>query len=157
MWFSLLFAAVAAQPPAADGLALNPELPLTSCSGAGDSTHVAPGTSTTLEGTLAGTIEANTHVPSDMWCSGYVPLEPQHCLVVTAPLTVTLEVIDASGIDSVLVVQDADGQLVNCDDDGGTNLLSRLDLSVPPGTYRVSVGSFGSGHEGRYRMTLRTR
>lgn len=157
MWLAPILAAVAALTPPADGLALNPELPLSSCANGVQAITVRAGTNTTLEGRLEGTIEANVHVPNDSWCSGYLPLEPQHCLIVSAPVSVTLEVIDASGVDSVLVMQDESDALVTCDDDGGYNLLSRMDARLEPGAYRVSVGSYGPGHQAEYRMTVSAR
>jgi len=161
MWMSTLFAVLAATAPTgadgADTLALNPELPLSSCEGAAATVHLSHATSRTIEGELHGLHEANAHVPNDSWCSGYVPESPQHCFIVATPMTVVFEVIDASTIDSVLVLQDEDGALVRCDDDGGMNLLSRIEVPLAAGSYRMSVGSYGQGHIGAYRMTVNAR
>lgn len=58
-------------------------------------------------------------------------------------------------VDSFLLAFDAEsGELIGFNDDRGTGLNSRLELSLPPGTYEVEATSFDPGETGPYTVSL---
>lgn len=77
----------------------------------------------------------------------------EHLLTVESSQAVSLEIIDAD-FDTVLVLLDDSGEVVDADDDGGESTLSALELSVPAGTYRVRVQPWGEGDGGSYTLAV---
>lgn len=86
--------------------------------------------------------------------SGVVADRPvEHLLDVASGRVVAVEVIDAE-FDTVLVLLDDSGEVVDADDDGGESTLSALELSVPAGTYRVRVQPWGEDDGGSYTLAV---
>ena len=76
-----------------------------------------------------------------------VTLAPQNGSAVTlftlsSPQAVRLEAEGVSGEDTVIDLLDAQGTLIDSDDDGGGNLSSRLEVELDPGTYCLSTRGF---------------
>jgi len=69
---------------------------------------------------------------------------------------VRLVALDAA-VDPLLRVYDANLNLVAKDDDGGPGLNSRASVTLEPGTYYISAGSFADASVGRYRLVVRRR
>lgn len=72
---------------------------------------------------------------------------------VTRRTYVRIETIISEG-DTVIYLYDQDWELIEADDDGGTNMGSRIDRSLDPGTYCVLVLDFGTPEEYTYRYTI---
>ena len=72
---------------------------------------------------------------------------------VTRRTYVRIETIISEG-DTVIYLYDQDWELIEADDDGGTNMGSRIDRSLDPGTYYVLVLDFGTPEEYSYRYTI---
>ncbi|MEZ4336098.1 MAG: DVUA0089 family protein [Sandaracinaceae bacterium] len=73
----------------------------------------------------------------------------------TFDLTADAEVgfqTSGEGLDTVLYVHDADGELA-MDDDGGPGYLSSLTLPLGPGHYEVTVTLYGQSGEGDYGLS----
>ena len=72
---------------------------------------------------------------------------------VTRRTYVRIETIISEG-DTVIYLYDQDWELIEADDDGGTNMGSRIDRSLAPGTYYVLVLDFGTPEEYSYTYTI---
>jgi len=67
----------------------------------------------------------------------------------------TLQIDLSSGdFDAFLTLHDADGNIIDSDDDGGSGLDSRIVGDLLSGTYRLGITSIGSGSTGSYTLTL---
>ena len=62
--------------------------------------------------------------------------------------------LQSPDFDTYLLLQDATGQYVAEDDDGGTNLNSRIAGSFQAGTYTIWVTSFSAGETGSYTLSV---
>jgi hypothetical protein len=58
-----------------------------------------------------------------------------------------------SSADTTLILIDEAGN-THCDDDSRGNLNPQLDMSLPPGTYDIFVGTYATGTYGGYQLTL---
>lgn len=58
-----------------------------------------------------------------------------------------------SSVDTTLILIDESGN-IHCDDDSRGNLNPQLDMSLPPGTYDIFVGTYATGNYGGYLLTL---
>lgn len=86
--------------------------------------------------------------------SGVVADRPvEHELRLESPADVELEITDAD-FDTVLVLLDSSGEVVDADDDGGNTTNSALRLSLSAGTYRVRVQPWGEGSGGSYTLAV---
>lgn len=56
--------------------------------------------------------------------------------------------------DTYLVLKDDLGNDIEANDDGGSGTNSRIDRSLPAGTYEIAVSSFGTGQVGDYQLTV---
>lgn len=138
-------------------LALNPNFHSIACGGGGlTALSLAPGSERTVTGTLEGRDEAQRLVPSHtQYCAGYVGA-PQFCLPVQRSGEIwELEVVDAGGVDSVLVLEHENPLHTICDDDGGSGLLSFISGELPAGSWQVRVGSYSHGARGTFRLRVR--
>lgn len=77
----------------------------------------------------------------------------EHALTVESSRDVELE-ITAADFDTVLVVLDSSGEVVDADDDGGDDTNSALRISLPAGTYQVRVQPWGEGGGGSYTLAV---
>lgn len=77
----------------------------------------------------------------------------EHPLTVESSRTVALEITSAE-FDTVLVVLDSTGEVVDANDDGGNSTNSALSLSLSPGDYRVRVQPWGEGDGGSYTLAV---
>lgn len=86
--------------------------------------------------------------------SGVVADRPvEHALTVESSRDVELEITDAD-FDTVLVLLDSSGEVVDADDDGGDGTNSALRVSLSAGTYRVRVQPWGEGSGGSYTLAM---
>ncbi len=67
----------------------------------------------------------------------------------------TLEVYTSGGVDSLGRLEDADGVLVDSDDDGGAAANFRLEANVDSGAYYVRVTGYGGDEAGEYTLHVR--
>ncbi len=67
----------------------------------------------------------------------------------------TLEVYTSGGIDSLGRLEDADGVLLDSDDDGGADRNFRLEANVDGGAYYVRVTGYGDNEVGEYTLHVR--
>lgn len=77
----------------------------------------------------------------------------EHELMVESSREVELEITDAD-FDTVLVLLDSSGEVVDADDDGGDGTNSALRLSLSAGTYRVRVQPWAEGSDGSYTLAI---
>lgn len=77
-------------------------------------------------------------------------------LVVPAREQVTIT-MTSDDFDTFLVLQDAEGDDVETDDDGEGGTDSRIDRVLAPGTYYVIANSLSSGSTGAYRLRVSAR
>jgi len=158
MWalaFLVQVSPVADVAASSDELALNPNISLVGCSGTGVSvTDAPPFANRTVTGSFVGTVSAYELGPRDLYCAGYVPTESQVCISVPPGGGMyDIEVTDAEMVDSVLLIVGPDGR-VDCDDDGGMHLLSRIYTHFTEGEYHVYVGTYSQGLSGNFVMTV---
>lgn len=82
---------------------------------------------------------------------------PVDLFLFTAPATRMYQIdLVSTAIDPYLTLQDATGNQLATDDDGGdTNLDSRIRFQMQQGQqYRIMAGTFGSGRSGPYRLSV---
>lgn len=104
-------------------------------------------------GRVVGTIEGMQAFGD--YCTGYFVEEAFACFRVPAGgARVELEIIDGGGADTTLAIWDRSDWL-RCDDDGGSGLLSRLDVSLDAGVYYVYVGTFSRQVTSAFEVELR--
>lgn len=84
---------------------------------------------------------------------GVVDQPVEHALTLTGPRDVALEITDAD-FDTVLVVLDDAGEVVEADDDGGESTNSAMQVSLAAGTYQVRVQPWGEGAGGAYTLAV---
>lgn len=77
----------------------------------------------------------------------------EHELTISDRRDVVIEVTDAD-FDTVLVLLDTAGGVVESDDDGGSDRLSRIEASLPAGTYVVRVQPWSDGTDGAYELAV---
>jgi len=75
-------------------------------------------------------------------CRGHYSPQPSHVLMSPTGFR-QIRFIVNSGIDTTMVVQLPNGQIL-CDDDGGSGLNPMITTASPPGAIRVWVGVYGS-------------
>lgn len=95
-----------------------------------------------------GPVEVGGQVDGEL---GERPVE--HELEVPATRDVAVEVVEAD-FDTVLVLLDEDGEVVASDDDGGQGQWSRVEASLPAGTYVVRVQAWSGGTTGSYTLEV---
>lgn len=139
-------------------VAVNPNLSIGACRLGGETLRVQAGMAPAeVSGSMVGAHSANDQQPPNaMYCSGYVPPEPQYCVAVQRAGYYDFYVVDGGNVDTVLVLRDADGTNYGCDDDGGMGLLSRLGVWLEPGSYSLYVGTFSQGVSATYQMTVQS-
>ena len=74
-------------------------------------------------------------------------------LTLTTAQTVTIE-MGSSAFDTFLFVYDSAENPVGEDDDGGTGGNSRLELTLPAGTFIIEATSFTPGDSGAYTLSV---
>jgi hypothetical protein len=95
------------------------------------------------EGVVAGGSVDLSALDDD--CAGYVADRADFLLNYTAGTTLGLDIYMRAATDTVLVVQDPEGQFW-CDDDSGGDNNPYLGWSDPiSGTYRIWAGTYASG------------
>lgn len=155
-----LGAAAAAVAPEADDarIAVNPNLSAGHCTLGGELVRTRPGmVAVTVAGSMTGSLAANDASPNpDFWCSGYVEPEPHYCIDVDRAGWFIFHITQAGGVDTVLVLRDEYGVNVGCDDDGGSGLMSRMEVWLEPGNYSLFVGTYSQGYSGTYTMTIQS-
>ena len=77
----------------------------------------------------------------------------EHTLTLESSADVHIEVSEAE-FDTVLVLLDADGSVLDTDDDGGGDTLSAIEASLSPGTYVVRVQSWSGDSGGSYTLAV---
>ncbi len=78
----------------------------------------------------------------------------RHTLRVTEAGPLVIDVIATQqGFDPMVELQDSSGSILGTDDDGGSNLNSRLRMNLQPGTYTIVVRGYGSS-AGNYRVSV---
>ncbi len=139
-------------------VAVNPNLGTGACTLGGETIRVSFGMlESQVTGAMTGSLSANQdQPPSSLYCSGYVPPEPQYCVSVQRAGYYVFHVVAGGGVDTVLVMRDAEGTNNACDDDGGTGLLSRLEVWLEPGSYSLYVGTFSQGVSATYQMNVQS-
>lgn len=86
--------------------------------------------------------------------SGAVDGRPvEHALTVESPRDVELEITDAD-FDTVLVLLDSSGEVVEADDDGGEDTNSAMRVSLSAGTYTVRVQPWSELASGSYTLAV---
>ena len=66
--------------------------------------------------------------------------------------------LSSDDFDALLMLLDADGEIIALDDDSGEGTNARITVRVPhAGTYTVVVNTFEEGEEGTYVLTLRSQ
>ncbi|OGU00144.1 MAG: hypothetical protein A2085_04130 [Gemmatimonadetes bacterium GWC2_71_10] len=82
---------------------------------------------------------------------------PVDLFLFTAPSTRMYQIdLVSTAVDPYLTLQDAVGNMLTTDDDGGdTNLDARIRFQMQQGQrYRIVAGTFGSGRSGPYRLSV---
>lgn len=86
--------------------------------------------------------------------SGVVAERPvEHVLTVESSRDVELEITDAD-FDTVLVLLDSSGEVIDANDDGGSGTNSAVTASLSAGTYLVRVQPFSEGFGGDYTLAV---
>ncbi len=93
----------------------------------------------TITGSVTTSVAATTMGRS---CRGWITAAPNHEFTIAPPQRL-IHIGVSSRTDGVLVVQGPNGTV--CDDDGGGGHNPLLSGQLPPGTYRVWVGTFQRG------------
>ncbi len=156
-----LFAAVialtvsfGALPDATTGdsrVAFDPNLSVDHCQG-GHPIAVTSGAFREFGGSFIGAREAFEAFGYD--CTGYYE-QAQFCFSVTSTGELyTFEIVDAGGADTTLALVRDGADWPICDDDGGSNLLSRISQYLEPGEYLVYVGAFSQGVAGSFTLQV---
>lgn len=70
----------------------------------------------------------------------------------SAPGAITID-LTSTGFDTYLLLLNANGQIIDANDDGGAGRNSRLYAELPAGTYYPFVTSFAAGATGSYRLS----
>lgn len=88
-------------------------------------------------------------------CRGYIPMLPQHTLVVQSPLPFLRFLVAGDGVDGTLVVRGPRGDIF-CADDVNGSIDPVVDLArIPPGRYDVFVGAYSNSNNGfPYRFAV---
>lgn len=140
-------------PPTDDRLAIETRLSLAGCDQGLSLALPAVGGTTSARGTVTGVSEGQQLFGS--YCTGYFVDAAFACFrVPDGGARVDLEIVDGGGTDTTLAIWDAD-ELLRCDDDGGTGLLSRLDVTLDGGVYYVYVGTFSRQATSDFEIELR--
>lgn len=141
-------------------VALNPNISIGSCSGAGQAIEASSGmTTVSVSGAFYGDLSANAQFshPDYYYCNGYVPPEPQLCMHVGgAGAALRVEVTASQGYDTVMVITGTNDDFLLCDDDGGYDLRSRIDHFFEPGDYLIYIGSYSQGVGGSFVVEVDT-
>jgi hypothetical protein len=129
---------------------------------AGNSTPVtlAPGFMPdphTVIGTSGGEVMASSlgiTASNGGYCTGYISANPDHIFTSSGSFPyLRIDAVGANSGDTTMVILDPTGQY-RCDDDGGGYPNPRIAGAFPPGTYRVWVGSYGSGEFHQYSLSF---
>ena len=88
----------------------------------------------------------------------------RHTFALSGPALVSVEVgddpADRAKLDTYLVLLDGhgtDGKVLGRDDDGGPGTDSRVARKLSAGRYTIEATTWGSGHVGRYRLSVDAR
>jgi len=88
----------------------------------------------------------------------------RHTFALSGPALVSVEVgddpADRAKLDTYLVLLDGhgtDGKVLGRDDDGGHGTDSRVARKLSAGRYTIEATTWGSGHAGRYRLSVHAR
>ena len=68
-----------------------------------------------------------------------------------------LIVYTESELDTVMHIYNSQGELVDYDDDSGTDYNARVDINVPAGTYNIEVRGYSENYTGPYTLHVLTR
>lgn len=117
------------------------------------SVSIAPGTSASAVGGMAGGPVSASTLGLSADCPGYYPQQPQHTIVLTAPIPYLRIEAPSPGNDMTLAIV-APGGVVWCDDDSAGDLTPRIEGSFPAGTYRIFVGNYRGPDAAPYQLTL---
>ncbi|MFT4704996.1 MAG: hypothetical protein ACI81R_002704 [Bradymonadia bacterium] len=143
----------AAQSTSDGWLAIDPNLPLRACEST-ESEVINFGQSAAgamqYSGAISpGDVEGTQRFGS--YCVGYYADGASHfCFEVASETTLVLELTE-SDTDTTLAIRGAE-DFVQCDDDGGNGLLSRIETTLSPGQYLVHVGTFSRQVTGRFTL-----
>lgn len=103
-----------------------------------------------IPGVAGGPIRGSALASS---CRGYYPVAPQYVLRLTTIQRLRLTTV--GGNDLTMAVRDPSGTF-RCDDDGGEGSNPLLDLTLPPGTYPVWIGTYRQRFTAGFSLQLQS-
>ncbi|MFT5357259.1 MAG: hypothetical protein ACI9KE_004493 [Polyangiales bacterium] len=119
----------------------------------------APADSDLRSGKADGTLEIIEEGPLPLGESVEAVLEANlgfsWTVTVDAAAELSFETSGDEGLDTIINVQDAEGNDIGSDDDGGENYFSNLRTEIEAGTYTVVVTGYGNTQDGTFALLAR--
>jgi hypothetical protein len=103
-----------------------------------------------IPGVAGGPIRGSALASS---CRGYYPVAPQYVLRLTTIQRLRLTTLGSN--DLTMAVRDPSGTF-RCDDDGGEGSNPLLDLTLPPGSYPVWIGTYRQRFTAGFSLQLQS-
>lgn len=122
-------------------------------------TTKAPSDSDLRSGKADGTLEIVEEGPLRLGDSVEAVLEENlgfsWTVTVDDSAELSFETSGDDGLDTIINVQDADGNDIGSDDDGGAEYFSNLSTEIEAGTYTVIVTGYGNSQAGTFALLAR--
>ena len=88
-------------------------------------------------------------------CIGYGAQTPDHIIVLESKFSQLNVQINSGGKDTTMVMKGPNNLVICGDDTGSSKDASITATNLPPGEYRIWVGTVQEGQRGNYALTIR--